>query len=101
MSSQTSQPVPATASSPPTSTTGGVRRHHTISAASRTARASAKETISEESPETWNDDEVVGEDWVGGVGAVGEKSGLHRQASLPTKYHRGTPFLIPSFIDLI
>ncbi|KAF9068302.1 YT521-B-like domain-containing protein [Rhodocollybia butyracea] len=68
----------------------GVRRHHTISAASRTARASAKEPISEESqnPELWNDDEVVGEDWVGGVGAVGEKSSLHRQASLPTKYHR-------------
>jgi hypothetical protein len=72
----------------------GVRRHHTISAASRTARASAKEPISEESqnPELWNDDEVVGEDWVGGVGAVGEKSSLHRQASLPTKYHRGTLF---------
>ncbi|KAJ3733970.1 YTH-domain-containing protein [Lentinula guzmanii] len=88
MSSQSSQNIPAVAGSPPT--TGGVRRHHTISAASRTARASAKDTISEESqnPELWNDDEVVGEDWVGGVGAVGEKSSLHRQASLPTKYHR-------------
>ncbi|KAE9397379.1 YTH-domain-containing protein [Gymnopus androsaceus JB14] len=89
MSSQISHPVQAVAGSPPSS--GGVRRHHTISAASRTARASAKETISEESqnPELWNDDEVVGEDWVGGVGVVGEKSSLHRQASLPTKYHRG------------
>lgn len=28
-------------------------------------------------------------DWRGGIGAVGEKSSLHRQASLPTKYHRG------------
>ncbi|KAJ3841101.1 YTH-domain-containing protein [Lentinula raphanica] len=89
MSSQSSQNIPPASDSPPT--TGGVRRHHTISAASRTARASAKETISEENqnPELWNDDEVVGEDWVGGVGAVGEKSSLHRQASLPTKYHRG------------
>ncbi|KAJ3920861.1 YTH-domain-containing protein [Lentinula edodes] len=88
MSSQSSQPIPATDGSPPT--TGSVRRHHTISAASRTARASAKDTISEETQnqELWNDDEVVGEDWVGGVGAVGEKSSLHRQASLPTKYHR-------------
>ncbi|KAJ4475722.1 YTH-domain-containing protein [Lentinula aciculospora] len=90
MSSQSSQAIAsATAADSPPST-GGVRRHHTISAASRTARASAKDTISEETqnPELWNDDEVVGEDWVGGVGAVGEKSSLHRQASLPTKYHR-------------
>ncbi|KAJ7827752.1 YT521-B-like domain-containing protein [Mycena olivaceomarginata] len=36
----------------------------------------------------WNEDEVVGEDWVGGVGAVDEKSSLHRQSSLPTWYHR-------------
>jgi hypothetical protein len=31
----------------------------------------------------------VDHDWVGGVGAVGEKTSLHRQASLPTRYHRG------------
>ncbi|KAJ7705224.1 YT521-B-like domain-containing protein [Mycena olivaceomarginata] len=81
--SQPSQ-LPAVPGSP-TNTTG-VRRHHTISASSRTARAGA---ISEETAQDWNEDEVVGEDWVGGVGAVGEKSSLHRQSSLPTRYHRG------------
>ncbi|KAJ7355956.1 YT521-B-like domain-containing protein [Mycena albidolilacea] len=80
--SQPSQ-LPAVPGSP-TNTTG-VRRHHTISASSRTARAGA---ISEETAQDWNEDEVVGEDWVGGVGAVGEKSSLHRQSSLPTRYHR-------------
>ncbi|KAI6045583.1 YT521-B-like domain-containing protein [Pisolithus marmoratus] len=67
-----------------------VRRHHTISAASRTARAGARSTISEETQEQqlWNDDEPVDEDWVGGVGAVGEKTSLHRQSSLPTKSRR-------------
>ncbi|KAL1720093.1 YT521-B-like domain-containing protein [Schizophyllum commune] len=79
--------VPGSPSSPPAS--GGVRRHHTISSSSRAARAGAKDTISEyEEGENWNEDEVVGEGWVGGVGAVGEKSSLHRQASLPTRYHR-------------
>lgn len=89
MSAQEHPPPPPVPPSPPNS--GGVRRHHTISASSRTARASAKDAISEESQEQapWNDDEVVGEDWVGGVGAVGEKTSLHRQSSLPTKYHRG------------
>jgi hypothetical protein len=88
-----SQPLspPSDPSSPPS--TGGVRRHHTISASSRAARASARDPISEETTlaeqQTWNDDEVVDQDWVGGVGAVGEKSGLHRQSSLPTRYHRG------------
>ncbi|KAJ6531205.1 YT521-B-like domain-containing protein [Mycena capillaripes] len=80
--SQPSQ-MPVAPGSPPNSS--GVRRHHTISASSRTARASA--AISEE-VQDWNEDEVVGEDWVGGVGAVGEKSSLHRQSSLPTRYHR-------------
>lgn len=77
-------PVPV---SPPST---GVRRHHTISASSRAARAGARGTISEETQEQqpWNDDEPVDEDWVGGVGAVGEKSSLHRQASLPTKSKR-------------
>ncbi|THV07789.1 YTH-domain-containing protein [Dendrothele bispora CBS 962.96] len=80
------QPIPNSPASP----TSGVRRHHTITAASRTARNTARDAISEEShtQENWNEDEVVGDDWVGGVGAVGEKSGLHRQSSLPTKYHR-------------
>ncbi|KAK7467518.1 hypothetical protein VKT23_004572 [Stygiomarasmius scandens] len=80
------QPIPNSPASP----TSGVRRHHTITAASRTARNTARDAISEEShtQENWNEDEVVGEDWVGGMGAVGEKSSLHRQSSLPTKYHR-------------
>ncbi|PBK93187.1 YTH-domain-containing protein [Armillaria gallica] len=89
MSSPTNPPVPA---DPPASTanSGGVRRHHTITAASRSTRSAARETISEESqnPDLWNEDEYVGEEWVGGVGAVGEKSSLHRQSSLPTRYHR-------------
>jgi hypothetical protein len=60
----------------------GVRRHHTISAASRPIRAAA---IAEE---TIGDDEQLGEEWVGPLGAVGEKSSsLHRQASLPTSKH--------------
>ncbi|KAF8205638.1 YT521-B-like domain-containing protein [Mycena galopus ATCC 62051] len=80
--SQPSQ-LPAVPGSP---TGTGVRRHHTISASSRTARAGG--AISEETAQDWNEDEVVGEDWVGGVGAVGEKSSLHRQSSLPTRYHR-------------
>ncbi|KAH7914003.1 YT521-B-like domain-containing protein [Hygrophoropsis aurantiaca] len=77
-------PVPA---SPPST---GIRRHHTISASSRTARTGARAPISEETQEQqlWNDDEPVDEDWVGGVGAVGEKTSLHRQSSLPTRYNR-------------
>ena len=78
-------PVPV---SPPST---GVRRHHTISAASRTARAGARATISEESQDQQlsNEDEPVDEDWVGGVGAVGEKTSLHRQSSLPTNSKKG------------
>jgi len=89
MSASSNQPTPSDPSSP---TTGAVRRHHTISSQSRSARASAREVISEETQEQqaiWNDDEVVDQDWVGGVGAVGEKTSLHRQSSLPTRYHRG------------
>jgi len=85
------QPLPSDPSSP---TTGAVRRHHTISASSRAARATAREVISEETQEQqqqpiWTEDEPVDQDWVGGVGAVGEKTSLHRQSSLPTRYHRG------------
>lgn len=90
MSSQ-NYPIPPVPSSPPTS--GGVRRHHTITAASRSARNAARESISEEVPDPssiWNDDEPVDQEWVGGIGAVGEKSSLHRQASLPTRYNRGS-----------
>lgn len=101
-----SHPIPPEPASP---TTGAVRRHHTISAHSRAARASAKEVISEEihDPQQgiWNDDEVVDQDWVGGVGAVGEKTSLHRQSSLPTRYHRGMPIsahpITLSFIHLL
>ncbi|KAF7311252.1 YTH domain-containing protein [Mycena kentingensis (nom. inval.)] len=84
----TPSPLPTVPGSPPNS--GGVRRHHTISASSRTARTSiiSEETAAAEQEAHWHEDEVVGDDWVGGVGAVGEKSGLHRQASLPTRYHR-------------
>lgn len=68
---------------------GGVRRHHTITAASRTARtAAARPEDDKHQQQIWDDDEVVDQTWVGGVGVVGEKSGLHRQASLPTKYNR-------------
>ncbi|KAI9065389.1 YTH-domain-containing protein [Trametes sanguinea] len=92
MSSQSGNPI----SPPPvpanSANTGGVRRHHTISASSRTARPTSKIALGDlDDPQTeqiWNDDEVVDQDWVGGIGAVGEKSSLHRQASLPTRYHR-------------
>lgn len=77
------------------STGSGVRRHHTISASSRAARPSSKIQVSEvdddEQEQVWGQDDVVDHDWRGGIGVVGEKSSLHRQASLPTKYHRGKP----------
>lgn len=39
----------------------------------------------------WNEHDTVGENWVGGVGTIGENnSSLHRQASLPSKYNRRT-----------
>jgi YTH domain-containing family protein len=78
-----SQPVHPLSPPPvPQDSTGssGVRRHHTITAASRPPR---QRTIEED--QGWPDDEPVDQDWVGGVGAVGE-SNLHRQASLPTRY---------------
>lgn len=73
----------------------GVRRHHTITAASRSARTSARVPISEESDQqTWDDEEVVDPERVRLVGAVGEKGGsLHRQASLPSRYNRGTSLI--------
>ena len=90
---QPGTPPPESPESPPS---GAVRRHHTITAASRAARASSR-VIAEETAQTWNDDEVVDDDWVGGVGAVGEKNAaLHRQASLPTKYNRGT---LPGYLE--
>ena len=92
MSSQAGQsvsPPPVAASS----ANSGVRRHHTISAASRGSRPTSKVQVSEqeeaEQEEVWSQDEIVDQDWRGGIGAVGEKASLHRQASLPTKYHRG------------
>jgi YTH domain-containing family protein len=74
----------------------GVRRHHTITAASRSARTATRVPISEESkdPQTWDDEEVVDPERVRLVGAVGDKGGsLHRQASLPARYNRGTSFI--------
>jgi YTH domain-containing family protein len=83
-------PPPGLVGSEPQSS--AVRRHHTITAASRSARAAARATISEESQEqqTWDDEGVVDPEQVRSVGAVGEKGGsLHRQASLPARYNRG------------
>ncbi|GBE81736.1 YTH-domain-containing protein [Sparassis crispa] len=93
MSSQSGYPIsPPPVPDSSTNSGGGVRRHHTISASSRANRPTSKIDISElEDPQAeqlWNDDEPVDQDWVGGIGAVGEKSSLHRQASLPTRYHR-------------
>ncbi|TFK54675.1 YTH-domain-containing protein [Heliocybe sulcata] len=68
----------------------GVRRHHTIGAgSSRPARPSSRVPISEEAqdPPLDDEDEFVDHDWIGGLGAVGEKSNLHRQASLPIRYN--------------
>ncbi|KAG8921512.1 hypothetical protein FRC01_000212 [Tulasnella sp. 417] len=66
-----------------------VRRHHTISAARRPPRAHPRVgQMSETAAE--NEDEVVGSDWVGGVGAVGENKGLHRQSSLPSSKSKYT-----------
>lgn len=83
----------------PTNTAAGVRRHHTITAGSRTTRPTSKiqaqEVEDDEQEQGWNQDEVVDQDWRGGIGAVGEKASLHRQASLPTRYHRGTRRVYP------
>ena len=91
-----SAPPPNPISPPPghsvtESQSTGVRRHHTITAASRTARTATRAPISEESQEqqTLNDEEVVDQEWVRSVGAVGEKGSLHRQNSLPARYNRG------------
>jgi hypothetical protein len=90
---------PSPPHTPPISAGATVRRHHTISASSRAARKDQHTEEDQQAPdqEHWQDDEPVDQDWVGGVGAVGEKSLLHRQSSLPTKYHRGKP--IPSISD--
>lgn len=82
-------PPPGLVGSEPQSSV--VRRHHTITAASRSARTGARAPISEESQEqqTWDDEEVPDSERVRSVGAVGEKGGsLHRQASLPARYNR-------------
>ncbi|KAH9950289.1 YTH-domain-containing protein [Amylocystis lapponica] len=92
MSSQPGNPMSPPPSVAASSANSGVRRHHTISASSRATRPASKIGISEfddpQADEIWNDDELVDHDWVGGIGAVGEKSSLHRQASLPTRYNR-------------
>ena len=92
MSSQSGNPISPPPVAGSNANAGGVRRHHTISASSRTARPTSKIAVGElddpQAEQLWNDDEPVDQDWVGGIGAVGEKSSLHRQASLPTRYHR-------------
>lgn len=95
MSSQSGNPISPPPAPSAAANAGGVRRHHTISSSSRANRPTSKIALSEididdpQAEQLWNDDEVVDQDWVGGIGAVGEKSSLHRQASLPTRYHRG------------
>ena len=90
MSRPPSHPVsPPPVPNPPPSTSG-VRRVHTISAASRAARTQSRIALSEDAEQAWGEDDVVDQDWEGGIGAVGEKnSSLHRQASLPARYNRG------------
>lgn len=90
----TVSPQPGTVT--PQSSGGGIRRHHTISAASRISRTGSKLIEDEQASWNGNEDEVVDPDWVGGVGAVG----VHRQTSLPTRHRRksllfciSTPFL--------
>jgi len=81
----TVSPQPDTAT---TRSSGGViKRHHTISTTSRTSRTGSR--LIDDEQASWNGegDEVVDLDWVGPVGAVGEKSLLHRQTSLPTRHH--------------
>ena len=75
--------------------TAAVRRHHTVSSSSgRPPRASSRMPISEEQ-NAWqhgDEDELVpddDEDWPVGAGTIGDKSNLHRQASLPARYNRG------------
>ena len=84
-SGNSTSPPPVSASQGST----GVRRHHTISASSRRPVVRPGVLDEGQDSEIWNDDEVVDQDWVGGVGVVGEKGSLHRQASLPTRYNRG------------
>ncbi|KAF8329972.1 YT521-B-like domain-containing protein [Cantharellus anzutake] len=76
----------------PAQASATIRRHHTISTATRSLRASGKAVISEE-PQEWNEGDEE-EEWAAPlaqtapIGAVGEQKGLHRQASLPAGYTR-------------
>ena len=72
----------------PTTRSSGIKRHHTISTGPRIPRTDPR--LTNDGQASWNGggDEAVDPDWVGGVGAVGEKSSLHRQASLPTRHPR-------------
>ncbi|KAJ1309172.1 hypothetical protein OPQ81_004843 [Rhizoctonia solani] len=64
-----------------------VRRVHTISSSMRGRRP----PVSEEYHEYYDEDDRADESWNIAPGAIGDGKGalLHRQASLPTKYHRG------------
>jgi hypothetical protein len=104
----TVSPQPGTATPQPSG--GVIRRHHTISAASRASRTGSRLIEDEQTPRNDHEDEVVDPDWVGGLGAVGEKSAsLHRQTSLPTRHQRRKSpfsaqahrFTLPPAISLI
>lgn len=92
---QPAVPPPSTVppSPPQTASGSGVRRYHTISAHGRSARGPSRTTISEESGDVpaGVEDEYLNpeEEWIApSAGAIGDKNAsLHRQASLPTKYH--------------
>ncbi|CAE6434079.1 unnamed protein product [Rhizoctonia solani] len=66
-----------------------VRRVHTISSSMRGRRHPA--ASEEYPPEYYEEDDQADESWNAAPGAIGDGKGalLHRQASLPTKYHRG------------
>jgi hypothetical protein len=90
------------------STESTVRRHHTITGPSRSARTATRAPISEESQEhqSWNDEEVMDSERVRLVGVVGEKGGssLHRQSSLPARYNRGRSLALrnmPVFLAML
>ena len=81
---------------------GGIRRHHTISSSSRVSRTGSN-LIDDEQP-VWKgkEDEVVDNDWVGGIGPVGDKStSLHRQTSLPTRHLQRRQSLLNILIYLL
>lgn len=89
-SAMTPPPIPQ---SPEPALGGGVRRYHTISSSS--ARPPPRIVERRESEEI--EDDEFSEEYVSGVGTIGEKqASLQRNLSLPTgsRYNRGTHFLL-------